>query len=147
MSAWDDDQYSLTHAANISGLLMPQKYYVRAVAFDNAKNMTVSSYDSLVATGENPAPLTAPALSIYPVPFNPGMNRGLTLANLPMGGSIAIFNERGLDVWSRGVNDASPMLWNGTNRQGSPVASGIYYVLIKDSRGSVVEKRPIMLVK
>lgn len=145
MSAWDDDQYGLIHAASLSGLLMPQKYYLRAVAFDNAKNMTVSSFDSLVATQENPAPLTAPEVSIYPVPFNPGMNRALTLANLPVGGSIAIFNERGLNVWGGNV-PGSPMLWNGTNWQGAPVASGVYYVVIKDARGSVVENRSIMIV-
>jgi len=144
LSAWDDDQYSLTHAVNISGLY-PRKYYLRAVAFDNAKNMTVSSYDSLVWSGGALAPLTAPEVSIYPVPFNPGMNRALTLANLPEGGSIAIFNERGLNVWGGSV-PGSPMLWNGTNWQGAPVASGVYLVVIKDARGSVVEKRSIMIL-
>jgi len=63
-----------------------------------------------------------------------------------VGGSVTIYNERGLDVWGTNVEGESPLEWKGVNRQGTPVASGIYYIVIKDAQGGVVEKRPIMVV-
>lgn len=145
MSAWDDDQYELSHTADIYNL-SARTYYVRAVSYDSQKNMTVSAYDSLSVSGESPAPLAAPEVSIYPVPFHPGMNNGLTLTNLPLGGTLAIFNERGLEVWRSDVS-AESLLWNGTNRQGAVVSSGVYYIMVKDPQGRVMETRPIILVR
>jgi hypothetical protein len=145
MTTWDDDQYEGSHTNEIDNLLFPGTYYVRAVSYDDQDNMIVSAVDTLVLTGENPTPLSAPALSIYPVPYHPNMGQ-MHLSNLPAGGSAVVVNGSGLEVWQAGVGDSTSLTWNGTNNQGQEVMSGVYYVLVRDSGGKIVERRPIMIV-
>jgi hypothetical protein len=88
---------------------------------------------------------TAEALRIYPMPYRP--DRGeLKLENLPPDGSFAIYDLTGrkvMDVsWSG--TDAT---WNGLNAAGSGVASGRYYLLIKNAASGVVDKRAILVVR
>ena len=33
------------------------------------------------------------------------------------------------------------------NNQGSPVMSGVYFAIVRNAAGDVVEKRPIMIVR
>jgi len=138
-----DDQYSTNHTRNIDSLETLQNYYVRAVSYDNNDNMTLSTVETL-ETGELPAPPTAPQLSIYPVPYHPNMG-SLNFGNLPKGGSIIVFNENGLEVWQKDIGTETSITWDGLNQQGSPVMSGVYYVIVKDARGNVTERRPIMI--
>jgi flagellar hook assembly protein FlgD len=70
----------------------------------------------------------------------------LTLLNLPEGGSVTIYNGNGLEVYSTEVGAETSMTWDGKNSQGSPVMSGVYYVVTKDSQDKVTDKRPIMIV-
>jgi len=145
LSAWDNDQYSIQHSALIDQLLAPRTYFVRAVSYDNNNNMFISAVDTFFIDDEDPTPLATPQLSIYPVPYHPASGP-LNLTNLPLGGSVAIMNGGGLEVYRSPV-EAPDMTWNGMNAQGSPVMSGIYYAIIKDNTGAVVEKRPIMIVR
>ena len=107
--------------------------------------MFISAVDTFFIDDEDPTPLATPQLSIYPVPYHPASGP-LNLTNLPLGGSVAIMNGGGLEVYRSPV-EAPDMTWNGMNAQGSPVMSGIYYAIIKDKTGAVVEKRPIMIVR
>jgi hypothetical protein len=88
---------------------------------------------------------TAEALRIYPMPYRP--DRGeLKLENLPPDGSLAIYDLTGrkvIDVSWSGTDAA----WNGFNAAGSSVASGRYYLTIKDASNGVVEKRAILVVR
>lgn len=145
MSAWDDNDYALIHSVVLDGLLMPSTYYMRAVSYDDDNNMTISALDTLTVSGENPAPPAAPQLSIFPVPYHPGMG-SLHLNNLPQGGSVTIYNENGLEVWQQEVPSSGSVTWEGANSQSSPVMSGVYYVFTKDASGNVIDKRPIMIV-
>lgn len=145
LSAWDDDAYALAHAALIDELLSPRTYYLRAVSYDENDNMFISAVDTLVVQNDLPAPLATPHLDIYPVPYRP-LAGSLNMINLPVGGSVAIVNGNGVTVYSFTI-DAPDMTWDGTNIQGSPVMSGIYYAFIKNAAGTVVEKRPIMIVR
>lgn len=144
MSAWDN-QLSTVHTVRIDDLRIPATYFVRAASYDNSNNMTVSAIDTLNVEGDEPLPPTAPLLSIYPVPYHPAIG-GLTFANLPLDGSVTIFNENGLQIWMEDVGSESTIIWDGSNQQGIRVMSGVYYVIVKDSKGDVVEKRPIMVV-
>lgn len=144
-SVWDTG-FGTEHTTAIGGLEEPATYYMRSIAYDNSNNMTISVTDTMELTDEQPVAPTAPALEIYPVPYHP--NKGtMTLENLPEGGSVQIFNERGLEVWKRSVGTDAQLSWDGTNSRGSNVMSGVYYVAIKNSKGDVVNKRPIMIVQ
>jgi hypothetical protein len=145
MSDWDDSQYSTSHTITLSGLISPQTYYLRAISYDGADNMVISALDTLEISGENPTPVSAPVLSIYPVPYNPGMGT-MHFDNLPAGGSVTVINGSGLEVWNERLGSETTTTWDGINNQGSPVMSGVYYVIVKNSSGTVVDKRPVMVV-
>jgi hypothetical protein len=144
MSAWDNASYGTTHTVRISGLT-PATYYLRATAYDSQENMVISAIDTIVVTPNTPTPLTAPQLSVYPVPYNPGMGN-FQIENLPEGGSATIYSESGVEVARLEENPSKPTRWDGTNTSGSRVMSGVYYVVIKDAKDKVVDKRPIMVV-
>lgn len=145
MSAWDNAVYGTTHTVRISGLPSPGTYYLRAAAYDNNKNMLISAIDTLVVRPSYPVPLSAPVLSAYPVPYNPGMG-SFQIDNIPMGSSATIYSETGLEVWHHEVGQATSISWNGTNNSGSRVMSGVYYLILRDANGKVLDKRPIMIV-
>jgi len=95
--------------------------------------------------GDHGANTASASVKIYPMPYRP--DRGdMTLMNLPDNGSIAIYDLAGRKVgdidWSG--TDAS---WNGTNAAGSGMASGRYFLLIKNASDRVVEKRAILIVR
>ena len=145
MSTWDDASYEQAHSSTTGELIAPATYYLRAVSYDNDNSMIVSAVDTFIFTGENPTPLSAPALSIFPVPYHPGTG-GLSLMNLPENGRVAIYDGNGLEVWSNDVGTQTAMNWDGENRNGSQVMSGVYYVITTDAGGEVFDKRPIMIV-
>ncbi len=144
ISSWDEN-YAMAHTSTIDDLLMPSTYYIRAISYDGENNMIVSALDTFSVTNEEPNPPTAPQLSIYPVPYNPGMGT-MFLNNLPEGGSVTVYSESGQEVWQHDVGTETSITWDGTNTQGNPVMSGVYYVLVRDSAGSVVVRRPVMIV-
>ena len=145
MSTWDNASYATTHTVRISGLT-PATYYLRATAYDSQKNMVVSAIDTIVVTPNTPTPLSAPQLSVFPVPYNPGMGSPLTIGDIPNGGSATIYSESGVEVKRIEAGNNTPVHWNGKNTSGSKVMSGVYYVVKKDKNGKVYDKRPIMVV-
>jgi hypothetical protein len=145
MSVWDDASYGQNHSSSTGSLIAPATYYLRAVSYDNTDNMIVSAVDTFVFTGETPTPLSAPALSIFPVPYNPGSG-GLSMMNLPENGKVTIYDGNGLEVWRKEIGTQTAMNWDGVNQNGSPVMSGVYYVITTDGGGKVFDKRPIMIV-
>jgi hypothetical protein len=144
VSDWDNN-YATTHTNSLSGLLMPNEYILRAVSFDANNNMTISLIDTLSVDPDDPISPTAPLLSIFPVPYHPAMGT-LSLVNLPEGGSVIILNENGHEVWNHDIGTDTATTWDGRNNQGSPVMSGVYYVVTRDSSGKVFNKRPIIIV-
>jgi hypothetical protein len=79
------------------------------------------------------------------MPYRP--DRGdLTLMDLPKGGSVAIYDLAGRKIrdiaWS-----GTETSWNGTNAAASGVASGRYFVVIKNAANSVVYKQAILVVR
>jgi hypothetical protein len=145
MSTWDDASYEDTHTSETGELLAPSTYYLRAVSYTSDNMMIVSAVDTFEFTGENPTPLSAPELSIFPVPYHPGSG-GLSLMNLPENGAVAIYDGNGLEIWRKEVGTQTAMTWNGENQSGGSVMSGVYYVVTLDSAGDVFDRRPIMIV-
>ncbi len=145
MTTWDDDSFDQNHTNKTGALLAPATYYMRAISYDNNHTMIVSAVDTFIFNGENPTPLSAPALSIFPVPYHPGTG-GLSMMNLPENGSVAIYNGNGLEVWRKDVGTQTAMNWNGENNNGAQVTSGVYFVITTDEGGNVFDKRPLMIV-
>ncbi len=145
MSTWNTSEYALNHTASLEDL-EEAKYYARAVAFDEYDNLTISARDSFTVEGESPAPLTTPQLNIYPVPFHPEQG-SMSMENLPAGSTVKIYGSNGIEIYSEKITSSDTSLnWEGTNRTGNPVMSGVYYVVIEDSKEKVVSRRPIMIV-
>ncbi|MBN2070334.1 MAG: hypothetical protein JW814_02665 [Candidatus Krumholzibacteriota bacterium] len=146
-SSWDNSEYRTTHTIRVSDFESEGMYYFRAVSYDAQKNMVISSVEILEVEDENAAPPTAVQdLFIYPVPYNP-VSGSMTIDGVPEGGSVTIFNESGLEVWRKeGVESDSTLNWDGNNMNGSPVTSGIYYVVTKSASGKIFSRNPIMVV-
>lgn len=145
MSAWNTLR-GTSHTSLIDYLLVPQLYTMRAVSYDSLDNMTISAYDTMTTYHDAAAPVSSPSPSIYPVPYHPSVGM-LNLNGLPVGGSVSIVSGTGVEVRNIDVGANTAKTWDGKNRQGSPVASGVYYAIIKDVKGTVVDRRPLMIVR
>jgi hypothetical protein len=145
MSSWITSR-ALTHTSLISNLLVPQLYTMRAVSYDSLDNMTISATDTFTTYHDAAAPVSSPNPSIFPIPYHPSAGL-MNLNALPMGGSVSIVNATGTEVFNAEVGTKSEMTWNGQNSKGSPVMSGVYYAIVKDAKGQVIDKRSLMIVR
>ncbi|MBI4777662.1 T9SS type A sorting domain-containing protein [Candidatus Desantisbacteria bacterium] len=69
-------------------------------------------------------------VTVYPNPFYPNMNQVCTFSPSPTGRfTISIYNSAGEQV--RILRQCN--VWDGNNELGEPVASGIYFYLIKNA--------------
>ena len=107
---------------------------------------------SLVKFGETAQPQSTPASSLsgcscYPNPFNPSTRISFNLATQqPV--TVEVFNMKGQKVksLSNGTLNAGThsLVWNGTDEQGNPVASGLYFYRIKTSEQDISGKMLLM---
>ncbi len=68
------------------------------------------------------------------------------MMNLPENGTVSIYDGNGLEVWRKDVGTQTAMNWNGENKNGTQVMSGVYYVITTNAGGDVFDQRPIMIV-
>jgi hypothetical protein len=92
------------------------------------------------------AALASSGVLIYPMPFRPDQG-SLAFEDLPVGGSVDIFDLRGRQVWSGNAPGQTQLTWSGNNLNSATVTSGRYFVVVRDSGGGVVEKRAILIVR
>ncbi|PIU46502.1 MAG: hypothetical protein COS94_10000, partial [Candidatus Hydrogenedentes bacterium CG07_land_8_20_14_0_80_42_17] len=83
-------------------------------------------------------------LNVYPNPFEPNSNLGhlyVTFDNVPSGAKLRIFTAGGRLVDEAVVpSGANTLRWNGTNRSGFKVASGVYVYVIEHNNQRKVGK-------
>ncbi len=96
-----------------------------------------------------PVVLESGIQSIYPNPFNPSTTIQYVIPE-ESGVDIGIYNLKGELVrnWSHGTQSANTIqrqYWDGANKFGEPVASGIYFIVLK--AGKFHESRKAMLLK
>ena len=82
------------------------------------------------------------ALRSYPNPFNPAVKIEYTL---PQAGhlSLKIFNVRGQlvrTIIDGRIESSGHIMWDGTDGQGSGVASGVYFYAARTAGQEVVDK-------
>jgi len=80
-------------------------------------------------------------ISVYPNPFY--INRGqgfMTIDNIPANSKIRIYTLSGIKVWSGNATTTGLIVWDGKNKYGELVASGIYLCVIDSSAGKKIVK-------
>ena len=102
---------------------------------------------ALYDTGEVPpaASLEYDNILIYPNPVNPGYHGLITIKGLTENAEIKILSSSGQIVWY-GHSTGGCCRWNGHNRAGNRVSSGIYHVVCstEDGDGAVISRIVMM---
>ena len=70
----------------------------------------------------------------YPNPVNPDYHGPIIIKGLMHDSEVKILSSSGRLIWS-GHSNGGMITWNGCNKQGKRVASGIYHVVANDSNG------------
>lgn len=113
-----------------------------AVTFSNNARLSVAVSSNI--TGVGTPPPASVALRAYPNPV-----RGVTQIDAPDWQPLSIFDIHGrlVRVLTCAPNGACPQVlgpfhgeWDGTNMQGQPVPSGIYFLRYKGQGGLVVKR-------
>ncbi|MDD4858233.1 MAG: T9SS type A sorting domain-containing protein, partial [Candidatus Krumholzibacteria bacterium] len=86
------------------------------------------------------------AIVAYPMPYRPDLG-SLTVAKVPMDGSLDIYDLAGRKIWSTSWSGQTEVAWSGVNAHSCTVASGRYFMVVKNGAGSVVGKRTILIVR
>jgi hypothetical protein len=109
-------------------------------------------FDDIISTGNRvlsaPASVKIGDIIVYPNPFDPARAVGnvLKFGNLPRNAIISIMTLSGESVINFNARGAY-VYWNGKNLYGNPVASGIYYYIIRYDQNNSVVKGKIFVVK
>ncbi len=103
---------------------------------------------SSLAQGEDSVPATPFLSDGYPNPFNSRVNFKLHLDHKTTV-SMGIYNNLGQQVltsqYEPGARQVINLSWNGTNTQGHPVASGVYYIVVHLAHQQLV--KPMVFLK
>ncbi len=99
----------------------------------------------LMITG-NADPIVQPiALTNYPNPFNPSTTISVTI---PAGsaGTLEIYNVKGqkVRVWNYLPSGEQKNSFNGCDKQGLPLPSGVYFCIAKTQNGVQIKKMALM---
>lgn len=110
-------------------------------------DIVVTAVESDRGSGGSPnGDLAAGQIAIYPIPFQPEVG-ALNVANLPDAGVLEIYDISGRKVWDAAWSGEDAVEWDGRNSSATDVASGRYFVLVKEASGVVVDKRVILVVR
>jgi hypothetical protein len=121
-----------TLSSLIGGLIPGKKYTFRVFALNHAGLATDPSNEENAAL----PPDTIDGARAYPVPFRPGLGvEGITFDRLPEETAIRIFTVDGRPVKTLVTKPGRDTLWDLTNNDGNPVASGVYLAIIEKDGG------------
>ncbi len=82
----------------------------------------------------------------YPNPVRPDYTGPITVDGLTMDSEVKICTSTGQLVWS-GHSNGGRFTWNGCNKQGRRVASGVYNVVANNSEGKKAVVTRIIVIK
>ncbi|MBL0059755.1 MAG: fibronectin type III domain-containing protein [Elusimicrobia bacterium] len=134
VDGWNDLNVGSTTTVTVSGVEPDSVYYVRVRAFDGAGNL--SNFRTVSVRTLPEASLTVDTARAYPVPFRPGRGAtGVTFDRTPEGADIRLFTNDGRLVKTLAGNSSGMAIWDLTNDEGIPVASGVYLAIIEKDGG------------
>ncbi len=90
--------------------------------------------------------LVADNVVAYPNPVTPDFQGVIAIKGLTMNSEVKICSTSGQLVWS-GVSNGGTCTWNGCNKQGKRVASGIYHVIANNEEGEKAVVTRIIVIK
>ena len=135
-------------------------YYLKVTARDASLNTTVDSMMVIFNNdvgAENDVPNQLISLSNYPNPFNPNTTMSFSLtAKDAKNAKIEVYNLKGqkvkvldcinrVDANARDSRFTYSTVWDGTNENGYPVSSGVYFYKLKS--GEIEISKKMLLLK
>ena len=72
---------------------------------------------------------------VYPNPVKPGYTGPITIVGLSMNADVKIVTTNGVLV-AAGISNGGSFIWDGKDKSGKPVASGVYMVESADEDGN-----------
>ena len=109
--------------------------------FFDRRGITISTL------AQQPSP--ASAINVYPIPFvigTYGTASGITFENLPLNGSLSIYNLLGELIYRTPILERE-FLWTVQNTDGQSVRAGLYVYVIRDARGRKVHSAKLVIVR
>lgn len=85
-------------------------------------------------------------LFVFPNPVTPDYNGTITIRGMEAGSEVKIVSSTGQLIW-KGISNGGTFTWNGCNRQGQRVASGIYIVIASTSSGKKAASTKIAMIR
>lgn len=118
-----------------------------------APDMGCFEYDNSLSEESEINPPDAILLSNYPNPFNPTTTISFSPDFCEHGGQneIEIFNIKGqkvktFSIISTEVERSYSVTWDGTDQQSNPIASGVYFAILK-AGNEILASRKMLLLK
>ena len=90
--------------------------------------------------------LKGDSIVAYPNPVRPGYTGPITVRGLTQDSEVKICSSTGQLVWS-GVSNGGTFTWDGTNKRGKRVSSGVYQVVANTREGKKAVVCRIILIK
>jgi hypothetical protein len=127
---------------------------VRAIAFDGNRGIVYLGTEKGLASITTPfiAPHASfQDITVYPNPFIVSVGKTLTIDGLVQNASVKILSNDGRLVRELMDKNSLPggriAFWDGTNQEGTPVASGIYLIVIYSQQGDQVTMGKVAVVR
>ena len=83
---------------------------------------------------------------VYPNPVRPDYTGPIAIKGLTMDSEVKILSSTGQLVWM-GTSAGGTCTWNGTNKQGRRVASGVYHVVANNAEGKKAIVSRIIVIR
>ncbi len=83
---------------------------------------------------------------VYPNPVRPDYTGPIAIKGLTMDSEVKILSTSGQLVWM-GTSAGGTCTWNGTNKQGRRVASGVYHVVANNAEGKKAIVTRIIVIR
>lgn len=85
-------------------------------------------------------------IQVYPNPVSPDYNGPITIKGLTFDSEVKICSASGQLVWS-GISNGGTFTWDGRNKMGRRVASGVYHVIANNAEGKKAIVSQIVVIK
>ena len=90
--------------------------------------------------------MDADQVNVFPNPVTADYTGPIAVRGLAMDAEVKILSSSGQLVWS-GTSSGGTFTWNGCNKRGRRVASGVYHVVANNAQGKNAIVTRIIVIK